>query len=109
MLRRSMTKGGIRVSATPGEDRSAIDNQVTSANEPSTDGSQDTEHKKRFSQRCSTLLSTFALLRWARDTWTAIFAQQQAARQGEGGPVASPVTHILIGQSPQRAQERDEQ
>jgi len=50
MLRRSMTKGGIRVSTTPGEDGSAIDNEITGTNQPATDGGQNTEDEEGFGQ-----------------------------------------------------------
>jgi hypothetical protein len=40
--------GAIRVGAAPGKDGSAIDNQIPGANQPSTDGSQNTQDKERF-------------------------------------------------------------
>jgi hypothetical protein len=36
MLRRSMAKGSIGASATPGEDGNTIDDEITSTNEPTT-------------------------------------------------------------------------
>src|SRR5437763_13208159 len=109
MLSGSMTKGCIRVGSAPGEDGDAINDQIAGANEPTTQSSQHAEHKESLREWRSRLLPAFPLLRGTRNARTTIFAQRQAAGQGESRPVAQPVTHILIGESPQGAQERDEQ
>jgi len=45
-----MTIGGIRIGTAPGEDRSAINNEITSANQPTMNGGQNTEDEKGFWQ-----------------------------------------------------------
>ena len=57
-----MAIGSIGVGATPGEDGSAIDNQVAGPNQPTTDGREDTEDKEGLWQWCCSLLPAFALL-----------------------------------------------
>ena len=81
MLGRSMAIGSIGVSATPGKDGSAINNQVAGPNEPTVQSDEDGEDKKRFRQRCSGTIAPLPLLRGARDAGTAILPQRQAARQ----------------------------
>jgi len=66
MLSRSMAEGGIWVSAAPSKDRRAIDNQIAVANEPMTDGSQDSENEESLWQRGPCPLSSLALLGGAR-------------------------------------------
>jgi hypothetical protein len=83
-----MPISGIRVSTTPGEDGSTIDDEIAGTNQPSTNGSQDAQHKERLWEWSGGLLSAFALLRRARNTWTAIFAQRQAAGKCESWPSA---------------------
>ena len=109
MLSGSMTDGRIGISSAPSEDGCTVDNQIAGPNQPTTKSGHHTEHKERLWQRRSGLLPSFPLVRGTRAAGPAILSQRQAARQGEGRPVAQPVAHILVGEPPQRAQERDEQ
>src|SRR5260370_512825 len=82
MLSGSMTKGRIRVSASPSQDGSAIDNQIAGPNESTPQCAEDTEHKERLGQRGSSSLSTLPLLRGARDARLTILSQWQSTCQG---------------------------
>jgi hypothetical protein len=75
MLSGSMTKGGIRVGSMPRQNGSTIDDQIASTDEPTTQGSEYTEHEEGFGQRGASLLSTFALLGRTGNTGTPILAQ----------------------------------
>src|SRR5260370_11668413 len=99
----------MKISISRPKNAPAIDNQITSTNEPATQSSPHAEHKERFRQRCSGLLPTFPLLGGTRDAGTTILAQWQATVEGEGGPVGQPVTHIPVGEPPQRVKEGDKQ
>src|SRR2546421_7337592 len=109
MLSGSMTEGRIRVGSAPSEDGGTINDQIASPDQPTTHGGEHAEHKESLRQWRSRLLPAFPLLGGTRNAGATIFAHRQAAGQGEGRPVAQPVPHILIGESPQGAQERDEQ
>jgi hypothetical protein len=76
MLRWGMSKSSIGISAVPGKNGDAIDDEIAGSYEPTTNGSQDTEHEKRFVQRCATLSPTLALLRRARNAGLTIFSQR---------------------------------
>jgi hypothetical protein len=58
-----MAQGRIRVGPPPSQDRSTIDNQVASANEPTADGGQDAEDEESFRQGGPCALPALALLR----------------------------------------------
>jgi hypothetical protein len=65
MLSGSMPKGGVRITASPSQDGSTVNNEITSPNEPPSNGLQNCEDEERFVQRGSSCAATFALLRWA--------------------------------------------
>jgi hypothetical protein len=52
----------IRVTASPGQDRSTINDEITSPDESAADGLQNDEHKKGLMQRCTCNLAAFAML-----------------------------------------------
>ena len=62
MLGGGMTDGGIGVGASPGQNRSAIDDEVAYPDQPTPDGGQHTEDEERLGHRRSSSLSTLALL-----------------------------------------------
>src|SRR2546426_9110969 len=108
MLSRSMAKSGIGVGAAPSEDGDAINDEIAGANEPTTQSGQDREDKECFRQRCPCAIPTLPLLGRRRNASMAILAQRQTARQSEGRPITQPVVHILICNSPHRANNRNE-
>jgi hypothetical protein len=57
MLSRSVTKGRIGVSTTPGKDGNASDDEITSTDEPLAQSGENGEDKQRFRQRCSSAIS----------------------------------------------------
>src|SRR5437763_14274552 len=82
MLSGSMTKGRIRVGATPCENGGAIDDQIASTDEPTTQSGEHAEHEERFGQWRTSPLSAFALLGRTGNAGTTIFAQRAATGQG---------------------------
>jgi hypothetical protein len=82
MLSASMTEGGVRIMAYPSQDRSTVDDEITSPNEPSSHGLQHREHEERLVQRGSCCMTTFALLGWTGNAQVSIFVQRQAAIPG---------------------------
>jgi hypothetical protein len=97
MMGRSMSKGGIRITASPSQNGSTVNDEIPGSNEPSSDGRENREHEKRLVHRGTSSVSTFTLLRWAWDAWLPIFAQWQATSQSQSRPTLQPVVHILIG------------
>ena len=74
MLSGSMTKGCIRVGATPRENGRAIDDQIASTNKSTTRRREHAEDKECLRQWCPGPLSAFALLRRTGNTRTTILA-----------------------------------
>src|SRR5258708_18360389 len=109
MLSGRVDKGGIGVSTAPGEDGSAIDDEIASTKEPTAQCSENGEDKQCFRQRCPGAISPLPLLRGTRDARTAILAQWQAAGQSQGRPVTEPIAHILIRKPTQGTQKRNEE
>jgi hypothetical protein len=62
MVSRSMPEGGIRITASPSQDGSTVNDEVTSSDESSSDGLQNNENKKGLMQRCPRSLAAFAML-----------------------------------------------
>ena len=109
MVSRSMTYRRIWVGSTPGEDGSAINDEIACPEQLTVQGDQHAEHNKCFWQRSSSALSTFALLRRTGNAGTTVLAHRQATGQRKSRPVAQPIMYILEGESPQCAQEGHEQ
>src|SRR2546421_8829744 len=97
MLSRGMTDSGIRVGAVPRQDGSAIDNQITRSDQPTTQSRQYAQDEERLGSRRSGGLATLALLRGTGNARPPILPQRQAAGQGKGGPSHQPVVQILVG------------
>ena len=76
MLCGSMTKSGIRVSTAPGENGNTIDNEITSAYEPTAQSGENGENKKRFRSWCSCAMASLPLLRGERNARMTIFVQR---------------------------------
>jgi hypothetical protein len=51
MLSGSMTKGSVRITASPSQDGSTVNDEITSPDEPPSNGLQSREDKERFVQR----------------------------------------------------------
>jgi len=62
MLSRSVPIGGIRITTSPGQDRSTINDEVTGSHQSGSKSQQDRQDKESFMQRCSSYVATSALL-----------------------------------------------
>lgn len=82
MLSGSMPDGGIGISSLPGENGCAIDNQIASANQPTPQGREHTEHKEGLGKGGSGLVTSLPLLRGAGNAGLPILSQRQATGQG---------------------------
>src|SRR5438034_10534027 len=109
MLSGGMTDGGIGVGASPSQDGSTIDDKVTRADQPPSDGDQHGEDEEGLWRRRSGDLPALALLGGTGNARLPIVPYWQATGQCKRGPVCQPVVHILVGEPPQRTQERQEQ
>jgi hypothetical protein len=68
MMGRSMSVGGIRISASPSQNGSTVDNEVASPNQSLAQRLPDSEYKERLVNGSPSTVATLALLRRARDT-----------------------------------------
>jgi hypothetical protein len=62
MLSRSVPVGRIRVTTSPGQDRSTINDQITGSNQSGSQSLQNRQDKQSFIQRGSSDVATSALL-----------------------------------------------
>jgi hypothetical protein len=62
MMSGSVPIGRIRIAASPGQDGSAINDEITGSDEPSSESLQNHQHKERLMHRGSSSVATFAML-----------------------------------------------
>jgi hypothetical protein len=74
MVSGSVPKGRIGVAASPSQDGSTVNDEITGSDEPSSDGLQNGQHEERLVHRSASGMASFALLGFTRDTDVSIFA-----------------------------------
>src|SRR6266581_3770483 len=109
MVSGSMAEGGIRITASPSQKGSAVNDQITGSNEPSSDGMQHREHEERLIQRSSCCAATFTLLRRTRNAQSPRFVAWQPTGKGQCRPTPQPIVHVLIRETPYGTQESHQQ
>lgn len=109
MMVGSMAQRGIRVAAAPGQDGGTVDDEVASADEPLAPRKAYYGHKKRFGHGCPRSRRPFPLLRRTGHAWLALGIVWQSAGVCQRGLTDQPIVQVLIGELPQRAQQREEQ
>ena len=109
MMSGGVTMVGIGISAAPGHDRGAVDDQVARAHDAPTDGFCDDEHDEHLAGRGSGPRRALPLLRGAGHPERAVGAGRQAAGDRACGPRAQPVGHGARRETPECAQQRDQQ
>ena len=109
MVSRGMVHGRVRICPTPSQDGSAINDEIASPDQMATHGTPDREHEERLKRRRSCGLPAFAQLRRARNARLANCIQRQATGQGQSRPTLEPLMHILLGESPERFEQGDQQ
>ena len=72
----SVPEGRIGITASPGQDGSTVNDEITGSDESSSDGLQNGQHEERLVRRSTSGVTAFALLRFTRDTDVSIFAQR---------------------------------
>jgi len=96
MVSRSMPRSRIRVTASPSQDGSTINDEVMSANESPPNGLHNDKDEEGLVHWCTRSVTALALLRFARDTDLSIFPERQAASEGQRWPTLEPIGHVLI-------------
>jgi len=94
MMGWSVSDSGIGVGSLPGQDGSAIDDQIACANHAAAHGTPDREHEGRLKGRRSCRRPSFRQLGRAGDAWLAIGPLRQATGQGQRGPTLQPVMDV---------------
>jgi hypothetical protein len=97
MVGRSVPEGGIRVTASPSQNGSTVNDEITCPNESRSNSLLNGEHEERLVQRGSGCVATFALLGSAGNARLSLFVQWQPTCKGQSRPTLKPVVHILIG------------
>ena len=91
MVGRSVPEGRVRITTSPGQDGSTINDEITCPNESSSESLQNGEHEERLVQRGSGCVATFALLGSAGNARLSLFVQWQPTGQGYRRPTREPV------------------
>jgi hypothetical protein len=81
MMCRGMPYLGIRITPPPGQDGSAIDNEVTGTNETTAEGDLHRQDQQRLPDWGTSSLLPFPLLGSRRDTWLTTSVKGQPARE----------------------------
>jgi hypothetical protein len=105
----SVTSGRIGIASAPGQNGSTIDNQIASPDQMTTHGMPDREHEERLKRRCSCCRPSLTELGRTGDARFPIGPLWQATSQGQSGPTFQPVMPVLVGKSPERFEQGDEQ
>jgi hypothetical protein len=82
MVSGSVSIGGIWVTPSPSQDRSAVNDKITGSDKPSAQSLQDDEHKQGLVHRGTGSMATFAMLGWTHNERPSLFIQRQATGQG---------------------------
>jgi hypothetical protein len=88
-------EGCIRIVASPSQDGSTVNDEITSSDESPSQSLQDDKHKKRLVQRCPGSMATFAHLRFAWNADLSIFHWQSDCFS-QRRPTLEPIMHVLI-------------
>src|SRR5512135_8960 len=105
---RGMTEGRLRIASAPRQDGGAINDQIASSYQTTAQCPVDREHEQGLKEGSSRRLPPFALLGGTGNTWLSRAPDRQSARQGQLRPLLEPIMQVLVGQTPQRAQEGDQ-
>lgn len=108
-MRWGVAVGGIRIVRAPGEDGSAVDDEVTQTHDPLGDGRPHRADEEQLVGGSAQGLLALALLGGTRHTGPTTLVGGQAAGHSERWPRREPVGHIAVGQTPEHAQEPDQQ
>src|SRR5262245_36564531 len=101
---RGVAQRGIGIGATPGQDGSAVDDQIAGEASPQRRAYQ--QHEEGFALRGSSSALPLTLLGWAGHAWLTTRLHGQPTGQRKGRPGAQPIMDFLVGQPPEGAQER---
>jgi hypothetical protein len=81
MMSRSVPISGIGITASPGEERSAVNDEIASAHESRLERLQHGEHEKGFVEGGSGDVTAFTLLGFAWNADTSVFIAWKTAGQ----------------------------
>src|SRR5260370_39006308 len=109
MVSGSMSVGRIRITASPSQNGSTVNDQITGSDQPSAQSLQNHQHKQRLMHRGSSCMATLAMLGGTHNESLALFIQREAASQGSTTPTLQPVTLVLVVDAPHTSQATDDQ
>src|SRR5947209_3750342 len=98
MVGGSMTSGGIGISSAPSQDRSAINDEITSSDQTAAHGTPDREHKEGLKGWGTCRRPSLTQLGRTGNAWRSIGSLWQAAGHCQGRPTHQPVMHVLVGE-----------
>jgi len=109
MVSGSMAQGRIGISSAPHQDGSTINDEITSANQTAAHGTPDGEREEGLKGWGACRLPALTQLGRTGNAWRSIGSLRQATGQRQGRPTLQPVMHVLIGESPERFEQGDQQ
>jgi hypothetical protein len=81
MMSGSVSIGSIRITSSPSQDGSTVNDQITGSDESLPQSFSDREDKERLVRWCSSRMTTFALLGGTRNTRLALLRERQSTSQ----------------------------
>src|SRR2546423_10602538 len=82
MVSGSVPEGRVRITTSPSQDGSTINDEITCPNEPSSESLQNRENEERFVHRSTSSMTAFTLLGFAGNARLSLFIQWQPTSQG---------------------------
>ena len=104
-----MAECGVRIAAPPSEQGCAVHNDIPPPDQARLLGQMHEQDKQCLERRGARVVGAFALLGGTGNLHSSLRVTRQSTRLRQRGPVHQPVMQVLVGQAPQRAQQRHEQ
>jgi hypothetical protein len=104
MVSGGMAYGRVGICSAPSQERSAVNDEITSSDQTAAHGMPDAEHEEGLKGWGSCRLPALIQLGGTGNTWRSIGSLRQTTGQRQGRPTPQPVMYVLVGEPPQRFQ-----
>jgi hypothetical protein len=106
---RARGHGGIGIGPAPSQDGGAVDDEIAGTDEAAANRHSYHGDEQHLGHWSSGTRRPFPLLRGTGHPGGSLSVERQATGERERGPTDQPIVHVLIGEAPERAQEREQQ
>jgi len=109
MLGGGVLHRGVGVRPAPGQNRRAVDDHVTGAHHAAAQRLPHQHNEEHLTRGSASGVGAFAHLGGTGHPRPPVRAQRQPTGGGQRRPGHQPIMHVLVGEPPQDAQQRDQQ